>query len=84
MRYASYSQRLSVFLSGLVLVMACLAGCGSDEADDGRPTVVATTTMIEDLARTLGGEEVNVVGLMRTIHQIQSSLRCLTGLKTLI
>ncbi len=44
-----------------------LSGCGSDAgADDERPKVVATTTMIEDLARVIGGEEVNVIGIMRS------------------
>ncbi|HSP42769.1 MAG TPA: zinc ABC transporter substrate-binding protein [Luteolibacter sp.] len=40
-------------------------GCGSDRAaDDGRPLVVATTTMVRDLAEQLGGDAVRVVGLM--------------------
>lgn len=44
-----------------------LTGCGGADAEaDGRPTVVATTTMIEDLARVLGGDEVYIVGLMKT------------------
>jgi len=43
-----------------------LAGCdGGADADD-RPTVVATTTMIEDLAHVIGGDEVNVIGIMKT------------------
>lgn len=33
-------------------------------ADDSRPLVVATTTMIADLARQIGGDRVQVVGLM--------------------
>ena len=42
-----------------------VAGCGSDRAaDDGRPLVVATTTMVRDLAEQLGGSSVRVVGLM--------------------
>ena len=54
---------LAIGLMGSVL----LIGCGDSEADaDGRVTVVATTTMIEDLARVIGGEEVNVIGIMRT------------------
>ena len=54
----------------IVLVCACLlAGCGKGSghySDDDRPKVLATTTMIEDLARVIGGDEVEVVGLMRT------------------
>ena len=30
----------------------------------GKPSVVATTTQIEDVARIIGGDEVEVVGLM--------------------
>lgn len=42
-----------------------VAGCGSERAaDDGRPLVVATTTMVRDLAEQLGGEAVRVVCLM--------------------
>jgi manganese/zinc/iron transport system substrate-binding protein len=55
--------------AGLLLTsLFILAGCGNPDAsgDDGRSTVVATTTMIEDLANVIGGEEVNVIGIMRT------------------
>jgi len=54
--------------SGVLLASwLTMAGCGGAGAsDDGRPTVVATTTMIDDLARVIGGDEVNVVGIMRT------------------
>lgn len=54
-------------LLGFLLVLAVASpGCGGAGADDDRPTVVATTTMIEDLAKVIGGDEVNVVGIMRT------------------
>jgi manganese/zinc/iron transport system substrate-binding protein len=47
-------------------IVGVASGCGGAASEDSRPTVVATTTMIEDLARVIGGEEVNVVGLMKT------------------
>jgi manganese/zinc/iron transport system substrate-binding protein len=51
----------------LAVITAALSGCGTGKApDDDRPTVVATTTMIEDLARVIGGDEVNVVGIMKS------------------
>ncbi|MBX2851075.1 MAG: metal ABC transporter substrate-binding protein [Phycisphaeraceae bacterium] len=52
----------------LVVGLVFAGGCGGPEAEDGddRPTVVATTTMIEDLAKVIGGEEINIVGMMRT------------------
>ncbi|MEO0514461.1 MAG: metal ABC transporter substrate-binding protein [Planctomycetota bacterium] len=62
--------RLGVALVVFVLCLGSTACGGSDDdatggADDGRPTVVATTTMLDDLARTLGGDRVHVVGLMK-------------------
>lgn len=52
---------------------ACLSllliGCGDASghfSNDDRLKVLATTTMIEDLARVIGGQEVEVVGLMKT------------------
>ena len=58
-----------------LLATCCLlatSGCGEDPRADSppgsesldRPTVVATTGMIADLARRLGGEHVRVEGLM--------------------
>lgn len=57
---------MKAFCAGLSLLAALLVmGCSgnSGEADD-RPLVVATTTMVADLALQIGGERVNVRGLM--------------------
>lgn len=65
----SIRRLLPVLAPVLLLVFGAFAvGCGGADADtdDDRVTVVATTTMIEDLARVIGGEEVNVIGIMRT------------------
>lgn len=54
---------------GLIAHLTLLVGCGDANghfSDDDRPKVLATTTMIEDLARVIGGDEVEIVGLMRT------------------
>ncbi|MEW6251592.1 MAG: zinc ABC transporter substrate-binding protein [Planctomycetota bacterium] len=54
--------------AGLLLAALPLAGCKPPKADataaDKRPLVLCTTTMITDLARTLGGDRINVVGIM--------------------
>jgi manganese/zinc/iron transport system substrate-binding protein len=51
-------------LSTLVLA-AGLSACSPEDAEkSGKPLVVTTTTMVTDLARTLGGERVEVRGLM--------------------
>ncbi|MCM1054596.1 MAG: zinc ABC transporter substrate-binding protein [Bacteroides sp.] len=51
-----------------VLTVFCLiSGCESREGKnltEGKPTVVATTTMLRDLAEQLGGDRVTVLGLM--------------------
>ncbi|MEM6646322.1 MAG: zinc ABC transporter substrate-binding protein [Bacteroidota bacterium] len=49
----------------LLAVSACLVACStSPTADDGTVRVVTTTTMLTDLAQTLGGAAVQVDGLM--------------------
>lgn len=59
----------SWFLAGLLalfLAILCIvSGCGSDTAkSDGKLNVVATTTMLTDLTKIIGGDHVNVQGLM--------------------
>ncbi len=56
----------ALLLAGLMT--ACDRPQGNEsqaEAKDNRPLVVATTTMIADLAQMLGGQQVRVVGLMK-------------------
>ena len=53
------------------VAVAAIAGCGESStadgvaADDRRVTVVATTTMIADLAKRIAGDDATVVGLMK-------------------
>jgi manganese/zinc/iron transport system substrate-binding protein len=55
-------------LGAIALGWAALAGCGRPDAGglrgDGRPRVVATTTVVADLVREVGGERVIVECLM--------------------
>lgn len=49
----------------LILVGALFVACGSQtKTDTDKPRVVATTTMLADLARAIGGNMVKVEGLM--------------------
>jgi ABC-type Zn uptake system ZnuABC Zn-binding protein ZnuA len=48
---------------GLLLLPLALAACGG--ASPGRPTVVATTTQLADVAREIGGDAVDVHGILR-------------------
>lgn len=55
------------WISLLSAVLICLTGCANwygGEKQDGKLHIVATTTMLADLARELGGEHVEVTGLM--------------------
>jgi len=51
----------------LALAAAALAGCGmsSSGGADGRMTVVATTTQLQDFTRNVGGSRINLRGLLR-------------------
>lgn len=43
---------------------AVLAACSGEKSNDTRPLVVATSTMVADLAKVIGGDRVQVRGLM--------------------
>jgi ABC-type Zn uptake system ZnuABC Zn-binding protein ZnuA len=49
----------------LVLAVVVVAGCGNDSGSGSGMTVVATTTQAADLVRQVGGERVNVEGMLR-------------------
>jgi manganese/zinc/iron transport system substrate-binding protein len=51
-------------LSALSLVTGCGGGGAPDVPGEGRPRVVATTTMLADLVRALAGEDFEVAALM--------------------
>lgn len=55
---------LSVLI--IIILAVSLAACGnSDEnASNGKPNIVATTTIVADLVKELGGDNVNVENLM--------------------
>ena len=70
-RWTTDHRRESAVVCGLwsVVLLLALAGCATEKADRGeiagRPVhVVATTSMIADLARQIGGDRVAVEGLM--------------------
>lgn len=45
-------------------LIALLFNCKSNTNHNGKPNVVTTTTMITDLVKNIGGEHINVQGLM--------------------
>lgn len=53
-------------LIALILLVSVFAACGAqpDAESDGRFSVITTTTMLADMARVIGGESVQVEGLM--------------------
>ena len=53
-------------LASLLAVLAVLAvACGDDSGSRSGTTVVATTTEVADLVRQVGGDRVNVEGMLR-------------------
>ncbi|MCG8499345.1 MAG: zinc ABC transporter substrate-binding protein [Firmicutes bacterium] len=60
-------KRIGLFILSLMLIVLA-AGCadnkGDREAKGQKLNIVATTTMLRDLVSQIGGEKVNVVGLM--------------------
>lgn len=58
--------RFSTSLASLLALAAALSGCkpAATPATTGKPAVVATTTMIADMAREVGGDDITVTALM--------------------
>lgn len=55
--------------TGTILIILALAGCGGGvehggTPENGRPQVVATTTIVADVVRQVGGDAVEVISLM--------------------
>ncbi|SDR78143.1 manganese/zinc/iron transport system substrate-binding protein [Formosa sp. Hel1_31_208] len=48
----------------LVLIITTLFGCKTDQQTNGKLNVVTTTTMISDLVENIGGDYININGLM--------------------
>lgn len=48
----------------IVLILIVFISCKSDKNNNGKLNIVTTTTMITDLVKNIGGEVVNVQGLM--------------------
>ncbi|WP_435578156.1 metal ABC transporter solute-binding protein, Zn/Mn family [Gilvibacter sp.] len=51
-------------LSLITLLLLALVSCKNETKNDSKPNVVATTTMITDLARQIGKDSIDVQGLM--------------------
>jgi zinc/manganese transport system substrate-binding protein len=57
-------RTLLATLALLLVAVAGTAACGSDSGSDGDVSAVATTTEVADLVRNVGGERVDVHGLL--------------------
>lgn len=49
---------------GLIFISACLISCKDEKTSNGNLNIVTTTTMITDLVQNVGGDKINVQGLM--------------------
>ena len=47
-----------------ILVLTVLLSCKNDNKTNGKLNVVTTTTMITDLVKNIGGDHINIEGLM--------------------
>ena len=48
----------------ILFVLALLFSCKNDKKENGKLNIVTTTTMITDLVKNIGGDSINVQGLM--------------------
>lgn len=69
------------------LIISSLTNCSSNQnsENDGRLQVVATTTMLYDLVCQIGGDKINVIGLMSSgidPHSYKPTARNITRLQT--
>jgi manganese/zinc/iron transport system substrate-binding protein len=48
----------------IILLIATFFSCKSDKKDNGKLNIVTTTTMITDLVKNIGGDNMNIQGLM--------------------
>jgi manganese/zinc/iron transport system substrate-binding protein len=48
----------------IILLIATFFSCKSDKKDNGKINIVTTTTMITDLVKNIGGDNMNIEGLM--------------------
>lgn len=61
-----HRRRRSLLVGAVVAAALTATGCGgAAPGTGGRPLVVATTTQLADFARVLGGDDVEVYGLLR-------------------
>ncbi|HEV7723004.1 MAG TPA: zinc ABC transporter substrate-binding protein, partial [Iamia sp.] len=80
-------MRLRLLLVLLAAVPLVLAGCGSDDAaaDDGRPTVVVTTSILGDVVEELVGGAARVEVVMPAgadPHDFQPSARQVNAMRS--
>jgi ABC-type Zn uptake system ZnuABC Zn-binding protein ZnuA/ABC-type Mn2+/Zn2+ transport system permease subunit len=62
---SSRRRRPALALTGLLVFVLCVAGCGMGGSSGDRLAVVATTTQIGDFVRAVGGEAVAVDQILR-------------------
>lgn len=64
MKFYKITKQLMLLISILLLLISSIGCTPKETADHGKIKLVATTTMLADLAKTIGGSEVEVTGLM--------------------
>ncbi|WP_341394142.1 metal ABC transporter substrate-binding protein [Arthrobacter sp. G119Y2] len=56
---------LAAAVTGLLVLAGCSAPAGADPAEDGRPVVLTTFTVLADMAENVGGEHLRVESITK-------------------
>ena len=59
-----FKQIKMIRKSIVILVVTTVLGCKNNKVDNGKLNVVVTTTMLTDLVKNIGGDFINLQGLM--------------------
>lgn len=57
-------MKINMLKITLLVMVLMLVGCGKNIEETGKPKVVVTTTMLTDLVNVIGGEKIELNGLM--------------------
>lgn len=64
MKGRAFAKKIIVLLLSVVVILGQFIACAYTTWEEGKLKVIATTTMIADLCRQVGGDTVSVIGIM--------------------
>lgn len=63
--YSHRVNRPTLTLGAVALLALIVAGCGSSDDDSGKPQVLTTFTVLQDMAQNVGGERIDVASITK-------------------